>query len=65
MDTETPVKSEGANSSQVTWLDELLLDEIFTSNNIVAVMHFSAFIAVGESVEEAWALLRKIMYPKQ
>lgn len=32
--------------------DELLLDEIFTNNNIVAVMHFSAFIAVGESVEK-------------
>lgn len=28
-----------------------LLDEIFSSRNIAAVMHFAAFIAVGESVQ--------------
>ncbi len=30
--------------------DRTLLDEIFSSRNIAAVMHFAAFIAVGESV---------------
>jgi len=28
------------------------LDQLFSSSNIVAVMHFAAYIAVGESVEE-------------
>ncbi|MEE2923661.1 MAG: UDP-glucose 4-epimerase GalE [bacterium] len=32
--------------------DEDLLDDIFTKNKIKAVMHFSAFIAVGESVQK-------------
>jgi UDP-glucose 4-epimerase len=32
--------------------DRALLDEIFTSHKIAAVMHFAAFIAVGESVSE-------------
>ncbi len=31
--------------------DEDLLDSIFSQNDIKAVMHFSAFIAVGESVQ--------------
>ncbi len=30
--------------------DRLLLDQIFTTRNISAVMHFAAFLAVGESV---------------
>ncbi|GBF82426.1 UDP-glucose 4-epimerase GalE [Aphanothece sacrum] len=30
--------------------DRLLLDKIFATRNITAVMHFAAFIAVGESV---------------
>ena len=32
--------------------DRPLLDEIFSSRNIAAVMHFAAFIAVGESVTD-------------
>lgn len=32
--------------------DRALLDEIFTTHKIAAVMHFAAFIAVGESVSE-------------
>ena len=32
--------------------DEDLLDSIFTQHDIIAVMHFSAFIAVGESVQK-------------
>lgn len=32
--------------------DRNLLDEIFASRNIAAVMHFAAFIAVGESVTD-------------
>ncbi|MEM1367040.1 MAG: UDP-glucose 4-epimerase GalE [Cyanobacteria bacterium P01_H01_bin.15] len=32
--------------------DRKLLDELFQSRDIVAVMHFAAFIAVGESVKE-------------
>lgn len=32
--------------------DRLLLDQLFTSHNIAAVMHFAAYIAVGESVED-------------
>ena len=32
--------------------DRPLLDQIFSSRNIGAVMHFAAFIAVGESVME-------------
>lgn len=30
--------------------DRLLLDQLFSTRNITAVMHFAAFIAVGESV---------------
>ena len=32
--------------------DRSLLDEIFATRNIAAVMHFAAYIAVGESVKE-------------
>ncbi|EAM48966.1 UDP-glucose 4-epimerase GalE [Crocosphaera watsonii WH 8501] len=32
--------------------DRTLLDQIFSSRNITAVMHFAAFIAVGESVRD-------------
>jgi UDP-glucose 4-epimerase len=32
--------------------DRTLLDQIFSTRNIAAVMHFAAFIAVGESVVE-------------
>lgn len=32
--------------------DSALLDEIFSNHNIEAVMHFAAFIAVGESVSD-------------
>ena len=32
--------------------DEDLLDSVFSTNKIKAVMHFSAFIAVGESVQK-------------
>jgi UDP-glucose 4-epimerase len=32
--------------------DRLLLDELFTTHQIDAVMHFAAYIAVGESVNE-------------
>ncbi len=32
--------------------DRALLDEIFTTHKITAVMHFAAFIAVGESVSD-------------
>ena len=32
--------------------DRALLDEVFSSHKIAAVMHFAAFIAVGESVTE-------------
>jgi len=32
--------------------DRQLLDELFATRNIAAVMHFAAFIAVGESVKE-------------
>ncbi|WP_445633925.1 UDP-glucose 4-epimerase GalE [Nostoc sp. DSM 114161] len=32
--------------------DRSLLDDIFSSNNITAVMHFAAYIAVGESVTD-------------
>ncbi|MBE9052121.1 UDP-glucose 4-epimerase GalE [Nostocales cyanobacterium LEGE 11386] len=32
--------------------DRALLDSIFSTNNIAAVMHFAAYIAVGESVNE-------------
>ncbi len=32
--------------------DRALLDEIFATHNIAAVMHFAAYIAVGESVVE-------------
>lgn len=32
--------------------DRALLDNIFTSHNITAVMHFAAYIAVGESVTD-------------
>lgn len=32
--------------------DRALLDSIFTSHNITAVMHFAAYIAVGESVTD-------------
>lgn len=32
--------------------DRTLLDDIFATNNIAAVMHFAAYIAVGESVVE-------------
>ena len=32
--------------------DRTLLDQIFSSRNITAVMHFSAFISVGESVRD-------------
>jgi UDP-glucose 4-epimerase len=32
--------------------DRALLDRLFTTHNIAAVMHFAAYIAVGESVKE-------------
>ncbi|GAB4546879.1 MAG: UDP-glucose 4-epimerase GalE [Pleurocapsa sp.] len=32
--------------------DRALLDKLFTTHNIAAVMHFAAYIAVGESVKE-------------
>jgi UDP-glucose 4-epimerase len=32
--------------------DRALLDQLFTTHNITAVMHFAAFIAVGESVTD-------------
>ena len=32
--------------------DRALLDELFATRNIAAVMHFAAYIAVGESVQE-------------
>lgn len=32
--------------------DRPLLDKIFTTHNIAAVMHFAAYIAVGESVTD-------------
>ncbi len=32
--------------------DRLLLDQLFASYNITAVMHFAAYIAVGESVQD-------------
>ncbi len=32
--------------------DSALLDEIFSNHNIEAIMHFAAFIAVGESVSD-------------
>ncbi len=32
--------------------DRALLDQIFTTHNITAVMHFAAYIAVGESVTD-------------
>jgi UDP-glucose 4-epimerase len=32
--------------------DRLLLDNLFAKHNIIAVMHFAAYIAVGESVQE-------------
>ena len=32
--------------------DRTLLDQLFSSRNITAVMHFAAFIAVGESVKD-------------
>ena len=32
--------------------DRPLLDNLFTNHNIAAVMHFAAYIAVGESVQE-------------
>ncbi len=32
--------------------DRSLLDQLFSSRNIAAVMHFAAFIAVGESVKD-------------
>ncbi len=32
--------------------DRALLDQLFSTRNIAAVMHFAAFIAVGESVKE-------------
>lgn len=32
--------------------DRPLLDNLFTTHNIAAVMHFAAYIAVGESVQE-------------
>ncbi|PCJ16972.1 MAG: UDP-glucose 4-epimerase GalE [Candidatus Cloacimonadota bacterium] len=32
--------------------DDVILDKIFTEYKIIAVFHFSAFIAVGESVEK-------------
>lgn len=32
--------------------DRKLLDELFATHNIAAVMHFAAYIAVGESVKE-------------
>ncbi len=32
--------------------DRILLDQLFTTHNIAAVMHFAAYIAVGESVKE-------------
>ncbi len=32
--------------------DRSLLDKLFTTHNIAAVMHFAAYIAVGESVKE-------------
>lgn len=32
--------------------DRLLLDKLFTTHNIAAVMHFAAYIAVGESVSD-------------
>ncbi len=32
--------------------DRVLLDKLFNSHNIAAVMHFAAYIAVGESVKE-------------
>ena len=32
--------------------DRTLLDKLFTTHNIAAVMHFAAYIAVGESVKE-------------
>ena len=34
--------------------DRTLLKQIFLDNSIAAVMHFAAFIAVGESVSEPW-----------
>lgn len=32
--------------------DRVLLDQVFQTHNIVAVMHFAAYIAVGESVKQ-------------
>ena len=32
--------------------DRVLLERLFTTHNIAAVMHFAAYIAVGESVQE-------------
>ncbi len=32
--------------------DRALLEQLFTTHNIAAVMHFAAYIAVGESVQE-------------
>lgn len=42
--------------------DRALLDEIFSHHNIVAVMHFAAYIAVGESVSEPAKYYRNNVY---
>ena len=42
--------------------DRPLLDEIFSTINVVAVMHFAAYIAVGESVTEPAKYYRNNVY---
>ena len=37
--------------------DRLLLDKLFTTHDIAAVMHFAAYIAVGESVSDPSSIL--------
>ena len=45
-----------------TTTDRKLLDDLFSSYNIVAVMHFAAYIAVGESVSEPAKYYRNNVY---
>ncbi len=42
--------------------DRPLLDKIFTTYNVAAVMHFAAYIAVGESVSEPAKYYRNNVY---
>ena len=42
--------------------DRPLLDEIFSTHNVAAVMHFAAYIAVGESVTEPAKYYRNNVY---